>query len=77
MLTGGGTGGGDAVNGRAATALSTGRIDSDKGTVVFDRYYHLFREGELEGLVAAVPGARLADSFYDRDNWCAVLEKLP
>lgn len=47
-----------------------------QGTVVFDRYYHLFRAGELEALVAAVPGARLAASFYDRDNWCAVLEKL-
>lgn len=64
------------MNGRAGNASLMGRIDSDKSTVVFDRYYHLFRAGELEDLVAAVPGVRLAESFYDRDNWCAVLEKL-
>lgn len=57
-------------------ALTVEGAATAQGTVVFDRYYHLFRAGELEALVAAVPGARLAASFYDRDNWCAVLEKV-
>ena len=43
---------------------------------MFQRYYHLFERGELEGLVARLPGAALVDSFYDKDNWCAVFERV-
>lgn len=61
----------------AAAAGAAPRLDSSKGAVVFQRYYHLFAAGELEGLVAGLgPGARLLDSFYDRDNWCAVFERV-
>jgi tRNA (uracil-5-)-methyltransferase TRM9 len=36
------------------------------------RFYHLFREGELEGLVASVDGLIVDASGYDRDNWYVV-----
>ena len=36
------------------------------------RYYHLFEEGELEGLVQQVAGTELLQSFYDKGNWCVV-----
>ncbi|PRW57369.1 alkylated DNA repair alkB-like protein 8 [Chlorella sorokiniana] len=62
--------------GAAAPAAATPRLDSSKGAVVFQRYYHLFERGELEGLVAQLPGAALVDSFYDKDNWCAVFERV-
>lgn len=45
------------------------RLDGSKGAVVFQRYYHLFERGELDGLVRRLPGAALVDSFYDKDNW--------
>ncbi len=37
----------------------------------FQRYYHLYREGELEEDVRAV-GGRVVGSGYDRDNWWAI-----
>ncbi|GKT57367.1 hypothetical protein ColTof3_04706 [Colletotrichum tofieldiae] len=37
----------------------------------FQRYYHLYREGELEEDVAAA-GGRVLDRGYERDNWWAV-----
>eukprot|EP00123_Amoebidium_parasiticum_P012113 comp21128_c0_seq1/m.28560 comp21128_c0_seq1/g.28560 ORF comp21128_c0_seq1/g.28560 comp21128_c0_seq1/m.28560 type:complete len:234 (-) comp21128_c0_seq1:406-1107(-) len=42
---------------------------------VFQRYYHLFAEGELEQLVQQVVGLRAVESGYDRDNWWVVAEK--
>ena len=56
-------------------ATSVPRLDPGTGAVVFRRYYHLFEGGELEGLVAALPGAAVVDSFYDKDNWCVVFER--
>ena len=43
--------------------------------MVFQRYYHLFEAGELDGLVGQLPGAAVVDSFYDKDNWCCVFER--
>ncbi|TWU78711.1 tRNA methyltransferase, has a role in tRNA modification [Metarhizium rileyi] len=37
----------------------------------YQRYYHLFREGELEEDVAAA-GGRVCDKGYERDNWWVV-----
>lgn len=51
------------------------QLDNSKGAVVYQRYYHLFERGELDRLVEQLPGARLADSFYDKDNWCVVMER--
>lgn len=59
----------------AQSSVPVGRIDPVKNTIVFDRYYHLFRHGELEALAGGVPEAKVAESFYDKSNWCIVLEK--
>ena len=37
----------------------------------FQRYYHLYREGELEADVAAAGGVVL-EGGYERDNWWVV-----
>lgn len=37
----------------------------------FQRYYHLYKEGELEGDVAAAGGVVL-ESGYERDNWWVI-----
>lgn len=63
------------AQGAAQSGVPVGRIDPVKNTIVFDRYYHLFRRGELEALAAGVPGAEVAEAFYDKSNWCIVLEK--
>ena len=39
------------------------------------RYYHVFEEGELEGLMKEVAGLAVLESYYDQGNWCAVAER--
>ncbi|KAL7086022.1 hypothetical protein ACP275_14G313100 [Erythranthe tilingii] len=65
------------VSGASANAVEDGlaRKDDNKGAVVYDRYYHVFSEGELERLVSGVDGAIVVDKFYDKSNWCIILEK--
>ncbi|CAA0816677.1 S-adenosyl-L-methionine-dependent methyltransferases superfamily protein [Striga hermonthica] len=65
------------VSGVSVSAVANGlaRKDDKKGTVVYDRYYHVFSEGELERLVSGVDGAVVVDRFYDKSNWCIILEK--
>lgn len=40
----------------------------------YQRYYHLYRQGELEEDVVAV-GGTVVESGYERDNWWAVCSK--
>ena len=39
------------------------------------RFYHLFKEGELDGLVASVDGLIKDASGYDKDNWYVIGHK--
>ncbi|CAJ2511561.1 Uu.00g071860.m01.CDS01 [Anthostomella pinea] len=47
-----------------------GEGDGD-GDTTYQRYYHLYKKGELEEDVVAA-GGRVLDSGYDRDNWWVV-----
>lgn len=42
---------------------------------VYHRYYHLFRQGELEQLCAQIPGVKVHSSYHDQGNWCLILQK--
>lgn len=66
------------IGGASAAALADGLAKKDdvKRALVYNRYYHCFVEGELERLASKVQGARLVDHFYDKSNWCIILEKL-
>jgi len=57
--------------GRPATPWA---VDAGKRAVVVQRYCHLYGAGELEALVASLPGAAVASSCYDRSNWCVVMQ---
>ena len=37
--------------------------------IVFERYCHVYKEGELEDLCSRVPGCQIAESGWDRGNW--------
>lgn len=41
----------------------------------YQRYYHVFKEGELPGLVSKVSQLLILDSYYDHENWCVVAER--
>ena len=40
----------------------------------YKRYYHLFKNGELEDLVDTTK-VDIIDNFYECQNWCVVLQK--
>ncbi|XP_042494599.1 LOW QUALITY PROTEIN: tRNA (carboxymethyluridine(34)-5-O)-methyltransferase [Macadamia integrifolia] len=65
------------VSGASACALANGlaKKDDKKGAVVYNRYYHVFIEGELERLVSGIDNTVIVDQFYDKSNWCIVLKK--
>nr|VDD06459.1 unnamed protein product [Brassica oleracea] len=56
------------VSGASASALASGlaKKDDKKGAVVYNRYYHVFSEGELERLASGVGNAMIVDRFYDK-----------
>lgn len=41
----------------------------------YHRYYHLFKEGELEENILAA-GGEIVKSGYDRDNWWSVAKRM-
>ncbi|XP_078150275.1 tRNA (carboxymethyluridine(34)-5-O)-methyltransferase-like isoform X2 [Carex rostrata] len=66
------------VSGASAVAVEHGfaKKDDKKGAVVYNRYYHVFAEGELQRLVSGMKNATIVDQFYDKSNWCIVLKKM-
>ncbi|KAJ3016955.1 Alkylated DNA repair protein alkB 8 [Thoreauomyces humboldtii] len=59
----------------AASETPNTAVHDEGGDVVYQRYYHLFKEGELEGLVGTIPDAKVDVSGYDRDNWYVIIRK--
>ncbi|KAL4301285.1 hypothetical protein HN51_052702 [Arachis hypogaea] len=66
------------ISGASAQALASGLAtrDDKKGAVVYNRYYHVFSEGELESLTTGINNVRVVDKFFDKSNWCIILEKI-
>jgi hypothetical protein len=52
--------------------------ESKTGTsqVTYQRFCHVYCEGELENLLSRVPNCRLIESGYDRSNWFICFEKI-
>jgi len=44
--------------------------------VTYQRYYHLFRKGELEDCIATAGGIVL-EGGYEKDNWWAIVRRQP
>ena len=58
--------------------IETGIKDESKQATVYHRYYHVFKQGELEELVEKNFEGELVirEKYYDHANWVVVLEKL-
>ena len=51
--------------------------DSGGGSLIHHRYYHVFREGELDYLINTyVDNLHIISSYYDHANWCIIAEKV-
>ena len=47
------------------------------GSQTYHRYYHVFKEGELDYLINTyVDNLHIINSYYDHANWCIVAEKV-
>ena len=55
---------------------SMGVKDEKKRIIKFDRYCHVYVEGELEDIVRNCGGVRIDHVFWNEGNWCVVFEKL-
>ena len=67
---------GDETKGEETKEESKEVIESElKKAKVYNRYYHVFKKGELEELVKKVESVSIVKSYYDRDNWCVICEK--
>lgn len=55
-------------------AYTNADFDEKKGLVVFQRYCHLYRKGEMEEIVDQIVGAKLVGSGYESGNHFVILE---
>jgi alkylated DNA repair protein alkB family protein 8 len=56
-------------------SVSHSVVDEGKGVIVYQRYCHLYQEGELEKLAGLLKGVELVRVFYDNSNWFVWLRK--
>ncbi len=47
-----------------------------RGYQTFQRYYHVFRRGELVQLFTKCSDAIVLEEFYDHENWCVIAKKI-
>ena len=47
------------------------------GSLTHHRYYHVFREGEIDHIIEKyVENLHIIRSYYDHANWCIIAEKV-
>lgn len=51
-------------------------VDMEKKSVVYKRYYHVFREGELDALIKQFHQLEIVDSYYDKENWACRVKRI-
>ncbi|GMT18653.1 hypothetical protein PFISCL1PPCAC_9950 [Pristionchus fissidentatus] len=61
---------GDIMRDALSEAMATIR------EVVFYRYYHVFRRGEMESLLSSLPSLRVVSETFENGNWNVVVEKI-
>ena len=55
---------------------STTKSQKKTKSKLFQRYYHVFRAGELAKLAQdGIPSAVVLNEYYDHGNWAVILEK--
>ncbi|KAK5275390.1 tRNA methyltransferase, has a role in tRNA modification, partial [Cryomyces antarcticus] len=65
-----------AISSTTPAALNPVESTEAGGDQTFHRYYHLYRNGELEADIEAAGGVVL-ESGYEKDNWWAIAGRNP
>ena len=55
-------------------AYDGAEYDERKGLIVFQRYCHLYRKGELEHLVEQIDSLELLNSGFESGNYFVILK---
>ena len=55
---------------------SHGAEDENKGAIVYQRYCHVYHEGELGELARALHWCQVENEYYDCGNWCVEVRKV-
>ena len=50
-------------------------MKQNKEYVVFQRYYHVFRQGELTKLLKTFPNLEVGPEVFDHANWTVICTK--
>ena len=50
--------------------------DDQINCVVYQRYYHVFKKGELENLISQIQNVVIEKSYFDHANWCCIVKKV-
>lgn len=61
---------------KSALITKHAKKNAEKKWVVYQRYCHVYRAGELEELVSQVPGLEVLSCEYSRSNWCLKLARV-
>lgn len=61
---------------KSKAGASGGSNTNDSSEIVQQRYYHLYKKGELEADVISAGGITV-ESGYERDNWWAIIKPAP
>ncbi|RYG47338.1 class I SAM-dependent methyltransferase, partial [archaeon] len=76
-----------ATSATAGLEAAGGVVNAKAGTVLFQRYCHVFKGGELEQLlhaatsswpateVARAPEMEVTRAWWDKDNWCIIAHR--
>ena len=57
-----------------AESFQNADYDDRKGLVVFQRYCHLYRQGELDEIANEVPGVHIEDSGFESGNYFIIFK---
>ena len=65
------------VNDDAFSASDSEDSAENGGSLTHHRYYHVFREGEIDHIIEKyVENLHIISSYYDHANWCIIAEKV-
>lgn len=65
------------VQSSSKSSSAAGEDTEDSTALTCHRYYHVFREGELDKLIEKyVQNLHIISSYYDHANWCIIAEKV-
>lgn len=65
------------VQSSSKSSSAAGEDAEDSTALTCHRYYHVFREGELDKLIEKyVQNLHIISSYYDHANWCIIAEKV-